>query len=63
MKRFKYIQVRILASDRSGSVYFNGQQKGFRSALQVDGVNLGAGKLVQVTPQGGINPFLNPGRL
>ncbi|CAI1844088.1 Uncharacterised protein [Serratia marcescens] len=44
-------KVRIMASDRSGSIYFNGL-KGFRSELQVDGVSLGEGKQVQATPQG-----------
>ncbi|WP_274864578.1 hypothetical protein [Serratia marcescens] len=44
-------KVRVMSSDRSGSIYFNGPQ-GFRSDLKVDGVNLGKGKVINATPKG-----------
>lgn len=45
------LQVRIVSADNSGSIFFNGVG-GFRSDLQVDGVNIGNGKVVTATPTG-----------
>ncbi|MGK8185369.1 MULTISPECIES: MrpH family fimbial adhesin [Serratia] len=45
------LQVRIVSADNSDSIFFNGVN-GFRSDLQVDGVNIGRGKVVTVTPTG-----------
>ncbi|AWC78454.1 hypothetical protein ACJ8IP_14015 [Serratia sp. CY52157] len=44
-------KVRIMSSDRSGTVYFN-DKKQFRSELKLDGVNVGDGLLITATPAG-----------
>ncbi|WP_232097472.1 hypothetical protein [Serratia ureilytica] len=43
--------VRIMSSDRSGTIYFN-DKKQFRSDLKVNGVDLGTGLLLKVKPAG-----------
>ncbi|RNW04252.1 hypothetical protein CAG37_020980 [Serratia nematodiphila] len=47
---FKF-QVRIMSSDRSGTVYFN-DKKQFRSELTLDGISAGTGLLLTATPAG-----------
>ncbi|MEL5445945.1 PapG chaperone-binding domain-containing protein [Serratia ureilytica] len=44
-------KVRVMTSDRSGTVYFN-DKKQFRSELKLDGVNAGNGVLVTAPPEG-----------
>lgn len=44
-------KVRVMSSDRSGTVYFN-DKKQFRSELKLDGVNAGSGVLVTASPEG-----------
>ncbi|HID9396036.1 TPA: PapG chaperone-binding domain-containing protein [Serratia marcescens] len=43
--------VRIMSSDRSGTIYFN-DKKQFRSDLKVNGVDLGTGLLLKAKPAG-----------
>lgn len=45
------LRVRITSADSSSSIFFNGVG-GFRSDLQVDGMNIGKGAVVTATPAG-----------
>jgi hypothetical protein len=45
------LPVRIMSSDRVGSIYFNSGNR-FRSELKIDGESLGEGKVLDATPQG-----------